>query len=725
MKPLHITLKNYKRYGDEETTLDLSNNGVTVISGKMGVGKTSFVDAIIWSLYGKCLCSADGVVNRITKKNCKVEFSFLVDKDEYSVIRYRKHDEYKNGVLLFKNKKNITGADTQKTQEIIENIIGISYRALISSVIFSSEIYISFLRSKGYAERLKILENILNLGIVNQWMDNAKKLVKPIEEKIEEYDNKIEKINVTITTLEENIQDYKDKSKTRLLELKNKKTGLEEEVKQLKNKIEELSKIDIDKEIEEVNKFKTIKEKNEFTNKKIIEEEKNIHDTLTLEKEIDSLKKYLSTLKNVDVDQEKKKILDFNKISEENRDINNSIENLKLQIKNVKTLENDLNKKNKDLSITEEEIESIEHKNSCPLCGQEIDKEKTEQLLCLKTGTKQKLLSEIEEIQKDILGLKENNDKIEEQLNNLRTRIKEVPENSKYTLDELSELKENASKKESEIREKESTLLNNKESNSRTIRRINDLKMEILEEGSIPERSYDFLSNLKNELSKLKDSLIKKETELSTVSDSAKSIYDKSYVDEMQEKIKKLIVAREKTGESLSKKLDEKKYYDFFIEMFANKEGGIKKEIIGRMISAFNNKVNYYIPYFMPADRNGIKIVFDNNLKETITENDQEVEYNSFSSGEKTVLEISVAFSLFMLAKEFFSSSISFIVFDEILDGNLDDEASSKVAKVVSDLGENNCVMLISHRRDLKESFNNHVLIDKNSKGFSYIKNQL
>ena len=140
------------------------------------------------------------------------------------------------------------------------------------------------------------------------------------------------------------------------------------------------------------------------------------------------------------------------------------------------------------------------------------------------------------------------------------------------------------------------------------------------------------------------------------------------------------------------------------------------------MIQAFNKKVNYYIPYFMPADRSNISIEFDNNLKETIKENDQEIEYESFSSGEKTVLEISVAFSLFMLAKEFFSSSISFIVFDEILDGNLDDEASAKVAKVVSDLGESNSIMLISHRKDLKESFDEHVLIEKDKNGFSFIK---
>ena len=84
MKPISISLKNYKRYGDTETSLDLSGNKVRVISGKMGSGKTSFVDAIIWVLFNKSLSSVDGVVNRMTKKNCKVEFNFQVDTNEYS-----------------------------------------------------------------------------------------------------------------------------------------------------------------------------------------------------------------------------------------------------------------------------------------------------------------------------------------------------------------------------------------------------------------------------------------------------------------------------------------------------------------------------------------------------------------------------------------------------------------------------------------------------------------
>lgn len=723
MKPISITLKNYKRYGDTETTLDLSENKVRVISGKMGVGKTSFVDAIIWVLFNKSLTSADGIVNRSTNKNCKVEFNFIIDKNEYSIIRYRKHDEYKNNVVLFQNGKNISGADTKKTQEIIENIIGISYRAMISSVIFSSEIYISFLRSKGYAERLKILENILNLGIVNKWLDSTKKLMKPIQEKIEEYESKLEKIDYGVETIDNNISDYKEKSKVKLLEFKKRKTFLEEAVEGLNNEILDLNKIDVNTEIEKIKKFNSIKENNDYLNSKIKEEEKNLHNINEILEEITTLKNKQDVISRIDIDKEIKEQKEYNDLLEKKREIERQIRDLMFQKNDISIFEREISKAEKNIENLEKDIASIEHEASCPLCGQGITQEKSKELVCLKQ----------EELSKNTTLLSENKSKLEEankNNENLDNKIKElykfIPEieekNFKHTLEELEEFKSQKNTISLKVSEKEREYSQKEEWNSKTQTRINNLKLEIREEGEQPFHSLDFLNDLSKEITDKKEQIKEYENELKNISENAKNAYDKEYVEELQEKIKKLKASKSKTTSFLNKKNEELEYYKFFANMFANKEGGIKKEVIGRMISAFNSKVNFYIPYFMPNDRSGISIEFDQNLKETIMEDGQEIEYESFSSGEKTVLEISVAFSLFMLAKEFFSSSISFIVFDEILDGNLDDEASAKVAKVVNDLGETNSVMLISHRKDLKESFDTHIVIEKDKKGFSYIK---
>jgi DNA repair exonuclease SbcCD ATPase subunit len=158
----YVKLKNFKSYPDAETEFDLSFDGIKLVVGENGDGKTTFIDAIIWGIYGKNQDDADGIVNRKTKKNCKVEVGFKVGSNQYSIVRYRKHDTNGNKLLFFKGAKNISQRTTGATQELIDEVIEIQYNTMISSVILSSELYKSFLRSSR-ADRLKTFESILSM----------------------------------------------------------------------------------------------------------------------------------------------------------------------------------------------------------------------------------------------------------------------------------------------------------------------------------------------------------------------------------------------------------------------------------------------------------------------------------------------------------------------------------------------------------------------------------
>ena len=101
----YVELKNFKRFGDYSTRLDLNINETRLLIGENGNGKTSFIDAIIWGLYGRSICAIDEVVNRQIKKDCKVEINLDVGTDNYSIIRYRNHAEHGNKLLVFKNRE--------------------------------------------------------------------------------------------------------------------------------------------------------------------------------------------------------------------------------------------------------------------------------------------------------------------------------------------------------------------------------------------------------------------------------------------------------------------------------------------------------------------------------------------------------------------------------------------------------------------------------------------
>ena len=77
MKLQYVKLKNFKSYPDQETTIDLSFDGIKLLVGENGDGKSTFFDAIMWGIYGKNKDGVDGVVNIKTK---------LWEQEEYSAF---------------------------------------------------------------------------------------------------------------------------------------------------------------------------------------------------------------------------------------------------------------------------------------------------------------------------------------------------------------------------------------------------------------------------------------------------------------------------------------------------------------------------------------------------------------------------------------------------------------------------------------------------------------
>jgi len=96
-----------------------------------------------------------------------------------------------------------------------------------------------------------------------------------------------------------------------------------------------------------------------------------------------------------------------------------------------------------------------------------------------------------------------------------------------------------------------------------------------------------------------------------------------------------------------------------------------------------------------------------------------ETELDSFSSGMKTRLELSIMFALFMMVKTFFSSSINIMFLDEVLDMHLDEEGVSGVFNIIDSLSKTNNIFIISHRDLYRDKIKNKIeleLVDKITK---------
>ena len=106
-------------YGARFTEVSLDKSPNTLIIGTNGAGKSTVLDALTFSLFGKPFRNVNKpqIVNSINQKDCVVEIEFEVGKKHYKVCRGLKpslFEIYLDGTLIDQTAKK---SDQQKWLE--------------------------------------------------------------------------------------------------------------------------------------------------------------------------------------------------------------------------------------------------------------------------------------------------------------------------------------------------------------------------------------------------------------------------------------------------------------------------------------------------------------------------------------------------------------------------------------------------------------------------------
>ena len=220
-----IRWKNFLSTGAVFSEVDLQASKTNLIIGSNGAGKSTILDALTFSLFGKPFRKINKpmLVNSINEKDCLAEIEFSIGSKEYKVVRGikpNKFEIYCNGQFW---NQEASAVDQQKNFEA--NVLKMNYKSFTQIVVLGSSTFVPFMRLP-LAQRREIIEDILDIQVFST-------MNVLLKDKVRENNDEIKKMDYEIHLLEEKI----DLQKKYMLELEKKN---QEEITRKENKITEL-----------------------------------------------------------------------------------------------------------------------------------------------------------------------------------------------------------------------------------------------------------------------------------------------------------------------------------------------------------------------------------------------------------------------------------------------------------------------------------------------------
>lgn len=214
-----IRWKNLLSTGNVFTEISFDTPGTTLIIGENGAGKSTILDALTFSLFGKTFRNINKpqLINSITKKDLVVELEFKIQANRYKIIRGIKptiFEVYCNDSLLNQS------AEMRDYQEVLEkNILKINYKSFCQVVILGSASFVPFMELPA-AQRRSIIEDLLDLQVFTTMNVLLKQKVQDNSVSIQENENVRKVVDAKIKMVKEHLKAVRSKNEEYVKEKK-------------------------------------------------------------------------------------------------------------------------------------------------------------------------------------------------------------------------------------------------------------------------------------------------------------------------------------------------------------------------------------------------------------------------------------------------------------------------------------------------------------------------
>ena len=229
-----IRWKNFLSTGNQFTEINFERSQTTLIIGSNGAGKSTVLDALTFSLYGKPFrkINKPQLPNSVNEKDCRVEVEFSVNGVEWKVVRGIKPNLFE----IYRNDKPLdqdaAALDQQKWLE--KNVLKMNYKSFTQIVILGSSTFVPFMQLSAQNRR-DVIEDLLDIKIFSSMGIVIKEKIRNLKEDLKVLELKKETLNDKVQMQKDFIEELENRGKENIKEKEDKIQGLLNEENDLIN----------------------------------------------------------------------------------------------------------------------------------------------------------------------------------------------------------------------------------------------------------------------------------------------------------------------------------------------------------------------------------------------------------------------------------------------------------------------------------------------------------
>jgi DNA repair exonuclease SbcCD ATPase subunit len=224
-----IRWKNFLSTGNQYTEVEFTKHPTNLIVGTNGAGKSTILDALTFSLFGKPFrkINKPQLANSVNEKDCRVEVEFSISNVEWKVVRGIKpaiFEIWRDGVSL---DQSSAALDQQKWLE--QNVLKMNYKSFTQIVILGSSTFVPFMQLSA-SNRREVIEDLLDIKIFSSMNTIIKEKIRFVKEEIKVLELKKESISDKLKMQESFIEELENRGNANINANKEKIVNLDKEI---------------------------------------------------------------------------------------------------------------------------------------------------------------------------------------------------------------------------------------------------------------------------------------------------------------------------------------------------------------------------------------------------------------------------------------------------------------------------------------------------------------